>query len=133
MNIPIIEPGYLYEMANFGPNTTGKNFNVWVDEIGKNRGTKHNLPRFKVEKNNVELDIIIDNDNIYFDKAPTNKLHKFGPYKDALEFIRTFKKPLLMHWNREIDTGDLALIFKLVSKKKYTVDDAINAVQNDTF
>ena len=50
MDIPIMEPGYLYEMANLGPTTTGEVFNIWVDEVGIRRGTKHNLPRFKVEK-----------------------------------------------------------------------------------
>ena len=133
MNIPIIEPGYLYEMANLGPATTGEVFNIWVDEVGSRRGTKHNLPRFKVEKNSVELVIIINNDDVYFDKAPTNKLHKFGPYKDALQFVKTFKEPLLMHWNGEIETIQLGNIIRLVVKKHYKLEDAINMVLNDEF
>lgn len=133
MNIPIIEPGYLYEMANLGPATTGEVFNIWVDEVGSRRGTKHNLPRFKVEKNKVELVIIINNDDVYFDKVATNKLHKFGPYKDALQFVRTFKEPLLMHWNGEIETIQLGNIIRLVVKKHYKLEDAINMVLNDEF
>lgn len=38
-----------------------------------------------------------------------------------------------MHWNREIDTAELGLIMKLVVKKNYTVDDAVEVVLNDDF
>ena len=69
----------------------------------------------------------------FIKKYYTSKLHKFGPYKDALKFVEKFKSALLMHWNKEIETGDLALIMKLVSKKRYSVTDAIEATLNDDF
>ena len=123
----------LYEMANLKSTSTGEPFDIWVDEIGKGRGGKHNLPRFKPEKSGVQLDIVIDGNDVRYDKQPTNKLHKFGPYKDALKFVEKFKKPLLMHWNQEIDTIQLGNIVRLVNKKRYTIEDAINAVLNDDF
>lgn len=128
------ETNTLYEMANFGTNTTGEPFTIWIDEAGKDRKTKHDLPRFKVEKGNIHLDIVIEPDGtVRFDRQNTSKLHKFGPYKDALKFVEKFKPALLMHWNKKIETGDLALIMKLVSKKKYSVEDAIEATLNDDF
>ena len=126
-------PDYMYEMANLQTKDTGEPYEFWVDDIGKDRGGKHNLPRFKPRKDGVELDIIIDGDDVRFDKQPTNKLHKFGPYKDALKFVEKFKKPLLMHWNKEITTAELANIIRLVNKKHYSIDDAIEAVLNDDF
>ena len=120
-------------MANLKSTSTGESFDIWVNEIGKGREGKHNLPRFKPRKGGVELDIIISGDNIRFDKQPTNKLHKFGPYKDALKFVEKFKEPLLMHWNKEITTTELANIIRLVNKKKYTISDAIKAVLSDEF
>lgn len=127
------DDNYMYEMANLQSKDTGEPFEFWVDDVGKDRGGKHNLPRFKPRKGGVELDIIIDGDNIRFDKQPTNKLHKFGPYKDALKFVEKFKEPLLMHWNKEITTTELANIIRLVNKKKYTISDAIKAVLSDEF
>ena len=134
-NVIIIKDNnMLYEMANISPNTTGESFTFWVDDVGKNRGGKHNLPRFKPEKSGVQLDIVIEPDGtVRFDKQSTNKLHKFGPYKDALKFVEKFKEPLLMHWNKEIDTVQLGTIIRLVNKKKYTVEDAIQAIINDDF
>ena len=120
-------------MANLKSTSTGESFDIWVNEIGKGREGKHNLPRFKPEKSGVQLDIVIDGEDVRYDKQPTNKLHKFGPYKDALKFVEKFKKPLLMHWNQEIDTIQLGNIVRLVNKKKYTIEDAISAVLNDDF
>lgn len=128
MKLMIREMDYFYEMANLKSKDTGESFDMWIDEVGKNRGTKHNLPRFKPKKGGVELDIIIDGDIVKFDKQPTNKLHKFGPYKDALKFVEKFKKPLLMHWNQEITTLELGNIIALVNKKKFTIDDAIEFI-----
>lgn len=133
MKLHINETIYLYEMANLKSKDTGELFDIWIDEVGKDRGTKHNLPRFKPKKGNVELDIVIDNDVVRFDKQPTNKLHKFGPYKDALNFVEKFKKPLIMHWNHEITTYELGNIIRLVNKKKFTIDNAIQTVLNDDY
>ena len=133
MKLYIKEITALYEMANLKSKDTGELFDIWIDEVGKDRGTKHNLPRFKPKKGNVELDIVIDNDVVRFDKQPTNKLHKFGPYKDALNFVEKFKKPLIMHWNHEITTYELGNIIRLVNKKKFTIDNAIQVVLNDDY
>ena len=115
MKLSIKEDNYMYEMANLQSKDTGEPFEFWVDDVGKDRGGKHNFPRFKPRKSGVELDIIIDGNDIRFDKQPTNKLHKFGPYKDALKFVEKFKEPLLMHWNKEITTAELANIIRLVN------------------
>ena len=70
--------------------------------------------------------------NITDKTALFSKLGKTN-YESIDVFVEKFKEPLLMHWNREIDTVQLGTIIRLVNKKKYTVDDAIQAVINDDF
>lgn len=38
-----------------------------------------------------------------------------------------------MHWNGDISSSELATIIRLVVKKKYSIDDAIEAVLNDEY
>lgn len=125
------ENEFLYEMANFSTDTTGERFVLWIDEFGKERKGKHSLPRFKPKANDVELDIVIDGDKVRYDKATKSKLDKFKFGTDALKFVERFKKPLLMHWNREIDTAQLGTIIRLVIKKKYSLEDAIKFATED--
>ena len=124
----------LYEMANFSGNVIGENFELWVDERGKERNTKHSLPRFKPEANGIQLDIVIGNDGEPFiDKPNPRNIRKFKYSKDAIEFIKKFKKPLLMHWNKEIETAELSAIFRLVIKKGLTVDQSVQKVLTDDY
>ena len=124
----------LYEMANFSGNVIGEKFELWVDEKGKERNTKHSLPRFKPESNGIQLDILIGKDGEPFiDKPNPRNIRKFKYSKDALDFIKRFEKPLLMHWNREIETYHLSAIFRLVLKKGLSVDKAIEKVLNDDY
>lgn len=52
---------YFFEHANIQARDIKQPFDIWVDEIGKDRNVKHKEPRFKVKANNVELDIILHN------------------------------------------------------------------------
>lgn len=128
--IKLIFKKELYEMANFSHDTTGEPFILWIDEFGSERKTKHDLPRFKPEANGIKMDIVIDGNDIRFVNPNPRKLKRFKYGKEALDFIRKFKEPLLMHWNREIDTAQLGVILRLVNKKKYKIKDAIDAVIN---
>lgn len=128
--IKIVREKPLFEMANFSKDTTGQHFILWVDEAGKTRNNKHSQARFKVEANNVELVIVIDGNNIHINKTNPRKIQKFKYGDEALEFVNKFKIPLLMHWNKEIDTTQLGIIFRLVYKKKYTVDKAIDFIKS---
>ena len=123
----------LYEMANLQESTLGERFELWLDETKKDKNVGHNLPRFKPKANGVELDIVIDGDTVRFDKANTSKPRKFKYGKDAIKFVEKFKKALLLHWNKKIDTFKLGMIIYLVNKKHYSVDAAINDVLNDNF
>ena len=121
-------------MANLKFKTTGELFDLWVDEFGSDRHTKHDAPRFKPKANGVQLDIILRNDGTA-EIANTNPrdIQKFGYAKEAVAFIERFSTPLLMHWNGEIETGELTAIIRLVVKKHYEIDDAIVAVINDEY
>jgi len=118
----------LYEHANLRKNTTGQPFDFWVDEIGKDRKVSHNEPRFKVTANNVELDIILHSDDSITINNNDRDIRKFKYSKEAIKFVSNFKKPLRMHWNHEIDTGDLATIMRTVYKNDTDILDAISKV-----
>lgn len=50
---------FVYEMANLKPEKTGQPFELWIDELGKNRIQSNNRTKFKLKANNIELDVII--------------------------------------------------------------------------
>lgn len=124
----------IFGMANLRYKTTGQMFDFWVDELGSKRQNKHNEPRFKLEANDVEVDFILHKDDS-IEILPNNNriIQKFKYRKEGEKFIQKFSRPLRMHWVGDIDTGELSAIFRLVTKKGYEVDDAVEAVLNDEY
>ena len=123
----------IYEMSNFSRVSLRQPFDLWVDDKGVDRKTKHNLPRFKAKNNGVDIDIVVDvrkNDKVSID-SPKQAIDDFKKSKEATDFVEKFKKPLLMHFYKKIDTTQLGAIFILVIKKKYSIDDAIKFVTED--
>ncbi len=124
----------VYGMSNFKPAKTGLPFELWVDEIGSDRNVAHNLPRFKPKANGVQIDIVLNsNGKAEIVNADSRKIQRFKYAKEAIEFIEKLKKPLLMHWNGEIDSDDLLSIIKLVEKENYSIESAIETVLNDNY
>lgn len=123
---------YLYEMSNLTPRITKQPFNVWVDDAGKNRNVGHNEARFKVEANNIELDIILHKDGrAEFVNTNTRLINKFKYGKEAIKFIEKYSTPLLMQFNLKIDVFQLADIIKLVEKQHYSIEEAIEIIINE--
>ena len=119
----------LYEHANLRKNTTGQPFDLWVDEFGVDRKTTHNNPRFKVKANGIELDIMLnDNGSVEIVNKYKTEIRKFKYAKQAVNYIKKFQKPLEMHWNHEIDTGELAAILRMVYKTDCEILDALSKV-----
>ena len=126
-----IDESTLYEWANLRSQTTGQPFDIWVDEIGKNRNTKHNDLRIKATANNIQLDVIIHN-NGTIEYANDNKdIRKFGHKRELEDFIFKVSPALRLHWNQEIDSGQLATILKTVKKSKVDIFKIIEDVLND--
>lgn len=124
----------IYGMSNFKPAKTGLPFEFWVDELGSDRNVSHNLPRFKLKANGVQIDIVLNpNGKAEIINADSRKIQKFRFAKEAIEFVEHLQKPLLMHWNGEIDSDDLLSIIKLVEKKNYSIEDAIETVLNENY
>lgn len=124
----------IYGMANLRFKTTGESFDLWVDEAGSERNTKHSAPRFKPKANGIQLDIVLRSDGTAeIVNSDARDIQKFGYSKEALAFIERFSAPLLMHWNGEIETGELTAIIRLVVKKHYEINDAITAVLSDEY
>lgn len=124
----------IYGMANLRNKTTGESFDLWIDEAGSDRNTSHNEARFKPKANGIQLDIILHNDGTteIVDTDP-GKIAKFKYAKEAIAFIERFQKPLLMHWNGEIETAELAAMIRLVVKKHFDIPTAIEMVLNDDY
>ena len=56
------------------------------------------------------------------------EIRKFKYAKQAVYYIKKFQKPLEMHWNHEIDTGELAAILRMVYKTDCEILDALSKV-----
>lgn len=124
----------IYGMVNLKPRETGQPFELWVDEIGSDRNVGHNLPRFKPKANGIQLDIMLNRDgSAEIINSDPRKIQKFKYAKEAIHFIEKFSKPLLMHWNGEISSSELANIIRLVERKNYTLDSAIDTILNDEY
>jgi len=124
----------LYEHANLKQNTTGQPFELWLDEFGKDRKVQHNEPRFKVKANGIELDCILHSDDTIEIVNNTRDIQKFKYAKEAENFIYTYRNLLRMHWNHDADTGDVAIVMKMLKSKKVTTEDILDMlskVQND--
>ena len=129
----IDENTMLYEMSNFSRTSIKQPFDLWVDDAGFTRNTKHNRPRFKAKNNGAEIDIVVDdkNNNKISIESSNQAISDFKKSKEAVEFVERFQKPLLMHFYKKIDTAQLGTIFILVIKKGYTIEDAIKFVTED--
>ena len=127
----ITEMETLYEHAILRTQTTGQPFDLWVDEFGKDRKTKHNEPRFKVSANGIELDIILHSNDTTEIVNGGRKIQKFKYAKEAQDFILKYKDPLRAHWNHDIDTGELSAVFRLTKKQRMDILDALSQVIAD--
>lgn len=121
----------LYEWANIRRNTTGLPFDIWVDEIGKNRNTKHNELRIKVTANNVQLDVIVHNHGeIEYANNPAD-IRKFGHKKELEDFILKVSPALKAHWNQDIDSSELGYIIRQVYKNKKDLSQVLSDIGNE--
>ena len=113
----IEEFGPLYEMANYKQRDTRLPYDIWIDSAGKNR-------RIKVTYNGNALEI--DMDEPFTVRAGNSK--NFKKLKSVITFLHDYHKALDLHWNLQITDAELGIIFKLVNKRKYSVEDAIKYV-----
>ncbi len=124
----------IYGMANLKPREIGESFELWIDELGSDRNVGHNNPRFKPKANGIQLDImLLRNGKAEIINADPRKIQKFKYGNEAVRFIEKFSEPLIMHWNGDISSSELTAIIRLVVKKKYSINDAIEAVLNDNY
>ena len=121
----------IYGMANLTRSDIDEQFEVWIDEAGKNRKVPHGA-RIKAEANNVEISIKLLTDGTIDFVNPkgkfNDKIKKFQYGNDALAFAERFQAPIMMHYNKEISTTDLLLIIRLVIKRGKSVEEAIQEV-----
>ena len=86
----------LFEMANVSKKDTKLPYDIWIDSKGKNRNTKQNYPRLKVDYDGDRIPVSIsDNPKILVKK----KIPEFPKIKT---WIKKYSIVLLQHWNKEI-------------------------------
>lgn len=121
----------IYGMANLQPRDIGESFELWVDELGSDRNTGHNNPRFKPKANGIQLDIMLKpNGKAEIIDTDSRKIRKFKYAKEAVNFIEKYQEPLLMHWYGKIGIRDLANILYLATNGKKSIDEAMEIVLN---
>ena len=100
----------LLEMSSLKAKRTNLPVNIWLDDIGKERKTKHNLPRIKAQNNYLErnnedtISIFIDKNSPKVIAGNSNLKQK--DLNKIFKWIKTNYDLLMKHWNQEIDTID---------------------------
>jgi hypothetical protein len=102
----------IYEMATYKMDDSGLPYNLWIDEVGKDRTIEHSIPRLKVLlsfSNSVPISIEqnpkILLKGVFLAKAERELNER--KMKDIYAFIRKNKDMLIKHWNKEIDYNTL--------------------------
>lgn len=100
------------EMSLLGKRYTQLPENFWVDDIGKNRNTKHNGFRIKIQNNQADnaqedvFEVYYDNGKYIVDKHTTQKISNKDRDK-ILAYIEKYKQLFDDHWEQKIDTNTL--------------------------
>lgn len=100
------------EMSLLGKRYTQLPENFWVDDIGKNRNTKHNGFRIKIQNNQADnaqedvFEVYYDNGKYIVDKHTTQKISNKDRDK-ILAYIEKYKQLFNDHWEQKIDTDEL--------------------------
>lgn len=101
-NSPLTEQ-LLYEMANVEKSKTGLPYDIWIDDVGVDRGNEYsNSPRLKVNVNGELISMTIsDNPDI---PISIQRLGKISfPNKDKIQkWIKAYKNILLAHYYKKI-------------------------------
>lgn len=93
----------LYEMAKVNKQDTKLPYDLWIDSIGKDRKNTHYLPRIKVEVNNKQIPVLIDEHNPDIpDSVKKKGIETFKDIQKIKEYIKVYYDVFMKHWNREI-------------------------------
>ena len=86
----------LFEMANVSKKDTKLPYDIWIDSEGKNRNTKQNYPRLKVDYNGDRIPVSISEDPEILVKKEIPEFPKIKSW------VKKYSIVLLQHWNKEI-------------------------------
>lgn len=110
---------WLFEMVNIKKQLTGLPVNIWLDEHGASRGTKHNEPRLKFQEDRADkvhgrgIPISISDKPRVLVKTFKAEIGE-SEINQVKEYIVKHLDLLLKHWYQEIDTDE----FKELVKKE---------------
>lgn len=88
---------YLYEMATVSKTDTKLPYDLWIDSVGRDRQTEHNLPRIKVDVDGDRIPVSISDDPEIL--IANKSIPKFSEIK---KYIKKYKDVFIRHWNKEI-------------------------------
>ena len=88
---------YLYEMANVSKQDTKLPYDIWIDSVGKDRSSEHNLPRIKVDVDGDRIPVSISDEP---EILVSNKT--IPEFSEIKKYIKKYKDVFLKHWNKEI-------------------------------
>ena len=105
------EDDFVYGMANIYPKRAkGLPVIIWVDNVGVNRGGKHNEPRIKVQ-NVPGNDSVNDTFSLSLEEYPRVlsgkvKLNR-KTFNEVVQYVQSHLSDFLSAWYQEIDEDDL--------------------------
>jgi hypothetical protein len=111
---------YLAEMSNLLKSKTGLPMNIWIDEMGFERETEHNIPRIKFQKNYRDsmdnrsglIPISISDDPQPLPKNTNERSWEISnsDLKALKDWIKKYKEPLMRIWNRTMTVEEFSAI-----------------------
>ena len=108
----ILEEQKLEEMSSIRKRDYNLPVNIWIDDIGSERKTKHNMPRIKVQNDYSDT---LNSRNLFSLSIEKNPKILAGEYdgikskdiKIIKDFVTLNEESLMKYWNQEIGLREL--------------------------
>ena len=108
----ILEEQKLEEMSSIRKRDYNLPVNIWIDDIGSERKTKHNIPRIKVQNDYSDT---LNSRNLFSLSIEKNPKILAGEYdgikskdiKIIKDFVKLNEESLMKYWNQEIGLREL--------------------------
>ncbi len=116
------DDGALFELVKIDRKKTRLPYDIWVDELGKNRENEYNQPCLIVTDEQYEVYLSISKNSQVLDGDET----KLKDLKFVKDFISENYFAFKLHWDGIWDYVAIIIYCECVGKSNMTKEDAIN-------
>ena len=118
-----------YESTIIPKRITKQPFEIIISDI---LFSKKPYPTFEIYNEDVKLEFeMLPNGTIRILENDKHILKLFKYSKEAVQFFQKYREPIMLRFEGEIDTFQLADIIKLVERRQCDISHAITYVVND--